>query len=88
MNQVLILGQDPYHGPNQAHGLAFSVQKGIPLPPSLKNIFKVAEVSGCIYYCLNYSHGTLPRNCCRATLEFQSLHMAALRVGDDKEFFC
>lgn len=38
--KVVILGQDPYHGPGQAHGLSFSVQKGIPLPPSLKNIFK------------------------------------------------
>ena len=37
---VVILGQDPYHGPGQAHGLAFSVQDGIPLPPSLQNIFK------------------------------------------------
>jgi len=38
--KVVILGQDPYHGPNQAHGLAFSVQKNVPKPPSLKNIFK------------------------------------------------
>jgi uracil-DNA glycosylase len=38
--KVVILGQDPYHGPNQAHGLSFSVQKGIPFPPSLQNIFK------------------------------------------------
>ncbi|HEY0667663.1 MAG TPA: uracil-DNA glycosylase [Sphingobacteriaceae bacterium] len=38
--KVVILGQDPYHGPNQAHGLSFSVQKGITPPPSLKNIFK------------------------------------------------
>jgi uracil-DNA glycosylase len=38
--KVVILGQDPYHGPNQAHGLSFSVQKGVPFPPSLKNIFK------------------------------------------------
>ena len=38
--KVVILGQDPYHGPGQAHGLCFSVQKGIPQPPSLKNIFK------------------------------------------------
>jgi len=38
--KVVIIGQDPYHGANQAHGLAFSVQKGITLPPSLKNIFK------------------------------------------------
>ena len=36
----MILGQDPYHGPNQAHGLAFSVQENITSPPSLKNIFK------------------------------------------------
>ena len=38
--KVVILGQDPYHGSGQAHGLSFSVQKGIPLPPSLKNIYK------------------------------------------------
>jgi uracil-DNA glycosylase len=37
---VVIVGQDPYHGPGQAHGLSFSVPEGIPLPPSLKNIFK------------------------------------------------
>jgi uracil-DNA glycosylase len=38
--KVVILGQDPYHGANQAHGLSFSVQQGVPAPPSLKNIFK------------------------------------------------
>ena len=38
--KVLILGQDPYHNPNQAHGLAFSVNKGIKVPPSLVNIYK------------------------------------------------
>ena len=38
--KVVILGQDPYHGPGQAHGLCFSVPKGIPHPPSLINIFK------------------------------------------------
>lgn len=38
--KVVILGQDPYHGPGQAHGLCFSVPKGIRPPPSLKNIFK------------------------------------------------
>jgi uracil-DNA glycosylase len=37
--RVLILGQDPYHGPGQAHGLCFSVQRGVALPPSLVNIF-------------------------------------------------
>ena len=38
--RVVIIGQDPYHGPNQAHGLCFSVKKGIEPPPSLKNIYK------------------------------------------------
>ena len=38
--RVVILGQDPYHGPGQAHGLCFSVKPGVALPPSLKNIFK------------------------------------------------
>lgn len=38
--KIVIIGQDPYHGANQAHGLAFSVQKGITVPPSLQNIFK------------------------------------------------
>ena len=38
--KVVILGQDPYHGPNQAYGLAFSVQKGVKTPPSLVNIYK------------------------------------------------
>lgn len=38
--KVVIIGQDPYHGPNQAHGLSFSVQKGVRTPPSLLNIYK------------------------------------------------
>lgn len=38
--KVVILGQDPYHGPNQAHGLSFSVKPGVPAPPSLMNIYK------------------------------------------------
>ncbi len=38
--KVVILGQDPYHQPSQAHGLAFSVQRGVKIPPSLRNIFK------------------------------------------------
>jgi uracil-DNA glycosylase len=40
LTKVVILGQDPYHGPGQAHGLCFSVPEGIELPPSLQNIFK------------------------------------------------
>ncbi|HAS48871.1 MAG TPA: uracil-DNA glycosylase [Gammaproteobacteria bacterium] len=38
--KVVILGQDPYHGPGQAHGLSFSVRKGVRIPPSLQNIYK------------------------------------------------
>lgn len=38
--KVVIIGQDPYHGPGQAHGLCFSVNDGVPFPPSLQNIFK------------------------------------------------
>lgn len=41
--KVVILGQDPYHGPRQAHGLCFSVPDGVPPPPSLENIFKELE---------------------------------------------
>jgi len=41
--RVVILGQDPYHGPGQAHGLCFSVRPGVPAPPSLQNIFKEIE---------------------------------------------
>ncbi|MCM8532642.1 MAG: uracil-DNA glycosylase [Lentisphaeraceae bacterium] len=43
--KVVILGQDPYHGPNQAHGLAFSVKSPCKPPPSLKNIFKELEIN-------------------------------------------
>jgi len=45
--RVVIVGQDPYHGPGQGHGLAFSVKKGVKIPPSLKNIYKeaVADVN-------------------------------------------
>lgn len=54
--RVVILGQDPYHGPNQAHGLCFSVQQGVRTPPSLQNIYKeiVDDVGGTIP-----SHGNL-----------------------------
>lgn len=41
--KVVIIGQDPYHEPGQAHGLSFSVQDGVPFPPSLVNIFKEIE---------------------------------------------
>ena len=46
--KVVILGQDPYHGPRQAHGMAFSVQPGVKVPPSLVNIYKELQASlGC-----------------------------------------
>lgn len=46
--KVVILGQDPYHGPNQAHGLCFSVKKPVPPPPSLENMYKelVSDIDG------------------------------------------
>ena len=54
--KIIILGQDPYHQPHQAHGLAFSVPKSQPLPPSLKNIFKaLSDDLGCAMP----SHGDL-----------------------------
>lgn len=50
--KVVIVGQDPYHGPGQANGLAFSVNSGISIPPSLRNIFKeVHEDTGAPYPC-------------------------------------
>ena len=48
--KVVILGQDPYHGAGQAHGLSFSVQHGVKLPPSLQNIFKeLVDDMGCSF---------------------------------------
>ncbi|GAB5579139.1 uracil-DNA glycosylase [Prionailurus iriomotensis] len=55
--KVVILGQDPYHGPNQAHGLCFSVQRPIPPPPSLENIYK--ELSTDIDGFVHPGHGDL-----------------------------
>jgi len=54
--RVVILGQDPYHGPGQAHGLCFSVRPGVPAPPSLVNIYKEMESDLGIPRC---SHGFL-----------------------------
>ncbi|CAD7673851.1 unnamed protein product [Nyctereutes procyonoides] len=55
--KVFILGQDPYHGPNQAHGLCFSVQRPVPPPPSLENIYK--ELSTDIDGFVHPGHGDL-----------------------------
>lgn len=53
--KVVILGQDPYHGPGQAHGLSFSVKPGVPAPPSLQNMFKeLKDDLGC--YIPNNGH--------------------------------
>jgi uracil-DNA glycosylase len=41
--RVVVLGQDPYHGPGQAHGLSFSVPRGAPIPPSLRNIYRALD---------------------------------------------
>jgi uracil-DNA glycosylase len=57
--KAVILGQDPYHGPGQAHGLAFSVQKGVSIPPSLRNIYK--ELSTDIPGFIIPSHGELTK---------------------------
>jgi uracil-DNA glycosylase len=46
--RVLILGQDPYHGPGQAHGLSFSVRDGVRVPPSLRNVFKELAEDLCV----------------------------------------
>lgn len=54
--KVLILGQDPYHGPGQAHGLCFSVRPGVALPPSLQNIFKELRADA---GCAPAAHGDL-----------------------------
>ena len=55
--KVVILGQDPYHGPNQAHGLSFSVPATQPIPPSLKNIFK--EIKSDLNVTEEFTHGNL-----------------------------
>lgn len=57
--KVVILGQDPYHGPNQANGLAFSVNLGINVPPSLNNIFK--EIERSLNITANKRNGDLTR---------------------------
>ena len=56
--RVVILGQDPYHGPGQAHGLCFSVRSGVPVPPSLRNIYAELHTDLGI---LPASHGNLLR---------------------------
>jgi len=52
---VVILGQDPYFNEGQAHGLAFSVRKGVAVPPSLKNMYKELESVSCSFF-LSYGN--------------------------------
>jgi uracil-DNA glycosylase len=60
--RVLILGQDPYHGPGQAHGLSFSVRDGVRIPPSLRNVFKeLAEDCCCSTRCSRSAPRRPPR---------------------------
>ena len=68
--KVVILGQDPYHGHNQAHGLSFSVEEGIRPPPSLKNIFKELESDIGIK---QPEHGNLERWCSEGILLLNSI---------------
>ena len=68
--KVVILGQDPYHGHNQAHGLSFSVEEGIRPPPSLKNIFKELESDMGIK---QPEHGNLERWCSEGVLLLNSI---------------
>ena len=68
--KVVILGQDPYHGHNQAHGLSFSVEEGIRPPPSLKNIFKELESDLGIK---QPEHGNLERWCSEGVLLLNSI---------------
>ena len=68
--KAVILGQDPYHGYNQAHGLSFSVEKGIKPPPSLKNIFKELESDLGIK---QPDHGNLAKWCDEGVLLLNSI---------------
>jgi uracil-DNA glycosylase len=54
--KVIILGQDPYHGEGQAEGLSFSVPKGVPIPPSLRNIYKELEANVVAFESPNHGH--------------------------------
>jgi len=87
--KVLILGQDPYHGPRQAHGLCFSVRPGVQVPPSLQNIFKELEsdlgIAAPNHGCLDAwaDQGVLLLN---ATLTVRA-HQAASHQGHGWETF-
>ncbi|MBO6702927.1 MAG: uracil-DNA glycosylase [Pseudomonadales bacterium] len=89
--KVVILGQDPYHGPNQAHGLCFSVRDGVAPPPSLVNIFKEIQ-SDLGYSPSDFQHGCLESWAAQGVLLLNSVltverHKAASHQGKGWETF-
>lgn len=89
--KVVILGQDPYHGPKQAHGLCFSVQQGVKPPPSLENIFAELARDEKIPF-TRPSHGTLTKWADQGVLLLNSVltvraHQAASHQGKGWETF-
>lgn len=88
--RVIVIGQDPYHGPGQAHGLCFSVQKEIPIPPSLVNIFK--EIRSDLGTTEAVQHGNLTAWADQGVLLLNSVltvekHQAASHQGKGWEKF-
>jgi uracil-DNA glycosylase len=88
--KVVILGQDPYHGPDQAHGLCFSVKQGVAPPPSLVNIFK--EISEDLGVPNQFQHGCLDSWAKQGVLLLNSVltverHLAASHQGKGWETF-
>jgi uracil-DNA glycosylase len=89
--KVVILGQDPYHGPGQAHGLCFSVQPGVALPPSLVNIYKEIQ-SDLGFEKSSFQHGNLNGWANQGVLLLNSVltverHQAASHQGKGWETF-
>jgi uracil-DNA glycosylase len=87
--RVVILGQDPYHGPSQAHGLCFSVQRGVAVPPSLLNIYKELHSD---LGCPIPKHGNLEHWATRGVLLLNATltvraHAAASHQGKGWEIF-
>lgn len=89
--KVVILGQDPYHGPGQAHGLCFSVREGVPAPPSLVNIYKEIQ-SDLGIPASDFHHGCLEKWAAQGVLLLNSVltvekHKAASHQGKGWEVF-
>ena len=89
--KVVIVGQDPYHGPGQAHGLCFSVKKDVPPPPSLKNVYKEIQ-SDLEIPATEFTHGCLKSWARQGVLLLNSVltverHKAASHQGKGWETF-